>query len=91
MLQCVLDSVSGLPVRRSAWPFLLFTLFCDIHKTLFVADPSDRAVQGPGLRRLAFWDCGFESRRGNGCLSCECFVFVRGLSAGLITCPEESY
>jgi hypothetical protein len=22
-----------------------------------------------GLRPLAYWDCGFESRRGHGCLS----------------------
>ena len=28
------------------------------------ADPS-----GMGLRPLAYWDCGFESRRGHGCLS----------------------
>jgi hypothetical protein len=33
------------------------------------ADPSCRAVEGVGLRRLACWDCGFESRRGHGCVS----------------------
>jgi hypothetical protein len=32
------------------------------------ADPCGRAVQGVGLRLLACWDCGFESRRGLGCL-----------------------
>jgi len=33
-------------------------------------DPSGHAVTGVGLRLLAYWDCGFESRRGHGCLSC---------------------
>ena len=31
--------------------------------------PSDRAVWGVGLRPLACWDCGFESRRWHACLS----------------------
>jgi hypothetical protein len=34
-----------------------------------VADPSGRAVYGVGLWPLAWWDCGFESRRRHGCLS----------------------
>jgi predicted Zn-ribbon and HTH transcriptional regulator len=34
-----------------------------------MADPSVRAVYGVGLRPLACWDCGFEFRRGHGCLS----------------------
>jgi len=38
------------------------------------AGPSDRAVWGVGLRPLACWDCGFESRQGLGCLSLEGFV-----------------
>jgi len=33
------------------------------------ADPSSLAVWGVVLRSLACWDCGFESRRGHGCLS----------------------
>jgi hypothetical protein len=33
------------------------------------ADPSGRAVLGVGLRPFAYWDCGFESSRGHGCLS----------------------
>jgi hypothetical protein len=33
------------------------------------ADPIGHAIQGVGLRPLACWDCGFESRRGHGCLS----------------------
>ena len=31
--------------------------------------PVARAVRGMGLRLLDCWDCGFESRRGHGCLS----------------------
>jgi len=34
-----------------------------------LADPSGRAVQGVGPRRLGYWDCGFGSHRGHGCLS----------------------
>jgi hypothetical protein len=32
-------------------------------------DSSGRAVLGMGLRSLAYWDCGFETRRGHGGLS----------------------
>ena len=58
------------------------------------ADYIGRAVWGVGLRPLACWGCGFESRRGQGCLSvsCECCVLSgRGLCVGLIACPEGSY
>jgi hypothetical protein len=34
-----------------------------------IADLSGRAVLGVGLRLPACWGCGFESRRGHGCLS----------------------
>jgi hypothetical protein len=34
-----------------------------------MADPSDLAALGVGLRPLACWDCGLESRRGHECLS----------------------
>ena len=34
-----------------------------------LADPSGREVEGEGLRPLACWDCGFESRWRHGCLS----------------------
>jgi len=46
-----------------------------------------------GLRPLASWDCGFESRWGHGCLSLESVVCCpgRGLCVGLITHPGESY
>jgi len=46
-----------------------------------------------GLRPLACWDCGSESRRAHGWMSvcCDCFVLSgRGLCDGLITYPEES-
>jgi hypothetical protein len=33
------------------------------------ADVSGSVVYGVGLRLLACWDCGFESRKGHGCLS----------------------
>jgi hypothetical protein len=43
-----------------------FILFVLNHVT---ADPSGREVYGLGLRPLACWDCGSESRRRNRCLS----------------------
>jgi hypothetical protein len=36
---------------------------------LFTPFSDDRAVYGVGLLPHACWDCGFESRRGHGCLS----------------------
>jgi len=49
-----------------------------------------------GLRRgsagIAYWDCGFKSHEGHGCLSCQCRVLSgRDLCDELITRPEESY
>jgi hypothetical protein len=44
---------------------------------VFQADPSDRAVSGVGLRPIACWDCGFESRRGQGCPSLVNVVFCQ--------------
>jgi len=38
-------------------------------------DASGRAVSGVGLRPLDCWDCGFESRRWNGCLSLVSVVY----------------
>ena len=61
----------------------------------YKADSSGRAVYGVGLRPLACWDWGFESRLGgwgDGCVSGECCVLSgRGLCDGLINRPEESY
>jgi len=45
-----------------------------------IADPGGRAFLGVGLRPLAGWDCGFESRRGHGFLSLVlCVVRYRSL------------
>ena len=56
------------------------------------AEPSGRTLYGVDLRLLAFWDCGFESRRLHGCLSCNCSVLSgTGLCDGPITGTEESY
>jgi len=51
-----------------------------------------RAVQGVGLRPVAYWGCGFESRRRHGYLSCVCCVLSgRCLCVKPITRREESY
>jgi hypothetical protein len=44
---------------------------------LTCADPTGRAVQVVGLRSLACWDCGFESRRQHGCLSLVSVVYCQ--------------
>jgi hypothetical protein len=58
-----------------------------------VADPSDRAVSGVGLRPSACWDRGLLLHRGHGCLSLVsvCVLSGAGLCDGLITPPEEYY
>jgi len=35
---------------------------------LFSANTNARAVESVSLRPLACWACGFDSRRGHGCL-----------------------
>ena len=71
---------------------------------LYPADPSGRAVKGVGLRPLACWDCGLESRRGHGCLSvvivvgCRVEISVSGwlfvlrspTDCGVSKCDRES-
>ena len=44
-------------------------LYLFIRIMISLTDPGGRTVQYVGLRPLACWDCGFESRRGHGCLS----------------------
>jgi hypothetical protein len=73
------------------------TQICFVFKGLNVINVYSRTHwprgQSLGLRPLACWDCGFESSRGNGCLSvcCECCVLSgKGLCDGLITRPEKS-
>jgi len=52
----------------------------------FPAEPGDRAGYGVGLRPLACWDCGLESREGRGCISlasvvcCQAEFSASGLS-----------
>jgi hypothetical protein len=42
----------------------------DIKLSIFyLADPAGRAAQGVVPPQLACWDCGFDSRREQGCLS----------------------
>jgi len=41
------------------------------------ADPNGRAAYGVGLRPLACWYCGFESRRGHRCLTVVSVVCCR--------------
>jgi hypothetical protein len=58
----------------------------------YLSSSSGRAVYGVVLRPSACWDCGFESHRGHGRLSCTVFVLTgRGLCDGPIPRPEESY
>ena len=40
-----------------------------LDRKLEEANAGGRAVWGVPLQPLAFWDCGFESHRGHGCLS----------------------
>jgi hypothetical protein len=40
-------------------------------------NPSGRAILGVGLRPLACWECGFESRRGYGYLSLVSVVYCQ--------------
>ena len=57
------------------------------------ADPTGRGFEGVGLRPVACWDCGFESRREAWMsVCCECCVLLgRRLCVWLIIRPEESY
>jgi len=46
-------------------------------RSFIVADPSGRAVSGVGLRPLACWNFGFESRQRHGCLSLVSVVYCQ--------------
>jgi hypothetical protein len=50
----------------SLFRVLLFEILLTRYQT---ADPGYRAVSSMGLRSLAGWNSGFESRRVYGCLS----------------------
>ena len=73
--------------------FLDFTRASIVRRTFhllglmgFYTDPSGRTVQGVGPRPFLSCDCGFESRRGHGCLflvgvlSCQVEVSAAGWS-----------
>jgi hypothetical protein len=57
----------GREIRRLAY-FIRKLKQINCFSAAFVPVPY-RAVYGVGLRPLCFWDCGFESRLGHGCLS----------------------
>jgi hypothetical protein len=38
-------------------------------RKFIIADPGRSVVSGAGMRLLTFWDCGFEFRQGQECLS----------------------
>ena len=69
---------STLPLSHITPKFCIVAMFAagDFYKSFIVslADVGCRAVYGVGLRRLACWGCGFESRRGHGCLSSVCVL-----------------
>jgi hypothetical protein len=59
-----------------------------LNKTTTVS--SSRTVEGVDLRKLAFWNCGFESSEGmNICLWECCVLSGRGLCDGPITPLEK--
>jgi len=53
-------------------------------------DPSTRAVEGKVLRLVACRDCGFECRRGHGCLASLNVVLSGSLCDGPIPRTKES-
>jgi len=58
------------------------------------ADPGNRTAKNVRLRPLAYWELGFNSRRGHGCISLVSVVCVlsgRDLCYGPISRAEESY
>jgi len=56
-------------LNRRVFLWLSPTVKFDFTHTHTHDGPSGRPVSGVVLRPLACWDCGFESRRGHGCLS----------------------
>ena len=70
-----------------------YTIKVIIMKLALDSDSGGRAFFGIVLQPLACWDCGFESRRGNGCLSPVHAVCCagRGLCDGPIPRRGEFY
>jgi len=70
---------------------LRFVLEYAIFNVQAIANPSGCSVLRHGSA-VTCWDCGFESRRGHGCLSLvTCVSSGRDPCNRLITRPEESY
>jgi hypothetical protein len=53
-------------------------------------DPRTRVVKGKGLRLVAYRNCGFESRRGHGCMAVMNVVLSGSICDGPIPCPRKS-
>ena len=49
-------------LKKSSFPFIYPISY-------IISDNDGRAVYGEVLRAIAYWDCGFASHRGHGCLS----------------------
>jgi hypothetical protein len=74
--------------RLLRWRLDFWTICASLHQVFVKTRDFSIVVQN-----AACWDCGFESRRGHGCLSVVSVVCLsgRGLCDGLITRSEESY
>jgi hypothetical protein len=82
-------------MRSIKLAFTLCVTFCVIVSCLCIRVfkySCSRSRWPRGLWSFACWDCGFECRRGHGCLSLVNVVCSgKGLFVGLITRPEDSY
>jgi hypothetical protein len=56
-------------LRGSHLPFLALLPIQKYFAFLYASVPIPVAARSKGLRPLVYYDCGFESRRGHGCLS----------------------
>ena len=70
-------------LRRYSYVFII------AHNYMVKYFSINKPIPGVGIRPFACWDCGFESLRRHGCVSCECCVLSGSLCVGLITRPEE--
>jgi len=60
----------------------VYPTICSVQVKL-PADPSGRTVYGVGLRPLTCRECGFESRRGHGCLSLVSVLYCQVQACGV--------
>ena len=69
-ISCTVDAAGNLCSWLVPQPVGPNALHCNILLPIsLLAEPGDRAGYGVGLRPLACWDCGLESRQGHGCIS----------------------